>query len=261
MPVKSRALLANRENRQAAGEADTDADLPGNAGMAEQQPGIPKFTGLKLEPEPVSYAVAKFDLTLDLRETGDRIVGGLRFATALFSRGTIERHAGYLRQALEAMVADSRQAVAGIDLLSPEERMLLTSWNATEAPYPEHRCIHQLFEEQARKSPEATAIVHEEQSLSYFELNQLSNRLAHQLIALGLKPDDCVAICAKRSLNMVVGMLAILKAGGAYVPLHPSYPSMRLMQNSGGCVAKDRAHRFLWTKSFGCESAGTADDG
>ncbi|HEU5413925.1 MAG TPA: amino acid adenylation domain-containing protein, partial [Candidatus Angelobacter sp.] len=191
---------------------------------------IPNFTGLKLEPEPVSYVVAKFDLMLDLRETDGRIVGGLRYATALFSRGTIERHAGYLRQALEAMVADSRQAVAGIDLLSPEERTLLTSWNATEAPYPEHRCIHQLFEEQARKSPDATAVVHEEHSLSYFELNQLSNRLAHQLIALGLKPDDCVAICAKRSLNMVVGMLAILKAGGAYVPLDPSYPSMRLMQ-------------------------------
>jgi non-ribosomal peptide synthetase component F len=66
--------------------------------------------------------------------------------------------------------------------------MLLTFWNATEAPHPEHRCIHQLFEEQACKSPEATAIVHEEQSLSYFELNQLSNRLAHQLIALGLNP-------------------------------------------------------------------------
>ncbi len=212
---------------------------------------IPKFTGLKLEPEPVSYAVAKFDLTLDLRETGDRIVGGLRYATALFSRGTIERHAGYLRQALEAMVADSRQAVAGIDLLSPEERMLLTSWNATEAPYPEHRCIHQLFEEQAQKSPEATAIVHEERSLSYFELNQQANRLAHQLIDLGLKPDHCVPICVKRSLNMVIGMLAILKAGGAYVPLDPSYPSMRLMQ-----ILADASPKILLTDFSGRRALG-----
>lgn len=212
---------------------------------------IPKFTGLKLQPEPVSYAVAKFDLTLDLRETGDQIAGGLRFATALFSRGTIERHAGYLRRALEAMVADSQQAVTGIDLLSPEERRLLTSWNATQAPYPEHRCIHQLFEEQARKSPEATAVVHEEQSLSYFELNQLSNRLAHQLVALGLKPGDCVAICVKRSLNMVVGMLAILKAGGAYVPLDPSYPSMRLLQILADASPKIVLSDFSGRKSLG----------
>jgi amino acid adenylation domain-containing protein len=212
---------------------------------------IPKFIGLELEPEPVSYAVAKFDLTLDLRETGDRIAGGLRYATALFSRGTIERHAGYLRQALEAMVADSRQAVAGIDLLSPEERTLLTSWNATEAPYPEHRCIHQLFEEQAQKSPEATAVVHEEHSLSYFELNQQANRLAHQLIALGLKPDDCVPICVKRSLNMVIGMLAILKAGGAYVPLDPSYPSIRLMQILADASPKILLSDFSGRKALG----------
>jgi len=218
---------------------------------------IPEFTGLKLEPEPVSYAVAKFDLTLDLRETGDQITGGLRFATALFRRGTIERHAGYLRRALEAMVADSQQAVTQIDLLSPEERRLLTSWNATEAPYPEHRCIHQLFEEQARKSPEATAVVHEKQSLSYFELNQLSNRLAHQLIGLGLKPGDCVAICVKRSLSMVVGMLAILKAGGAYVPLDPSYPSLRLLQiledASPGIVLSD----FSGRKALGAKALGS----
>ena len=215
---------------------------------------IPKFTDLKLEPEPVSYAVAKFDLTLDLRESGDRIVGGLRFATALFSRGTIERHAGYLRRALEAMAADSRQEVAGIDLLSPEERMLLTSWNATEAPYPEHRCIHQLFEEQARKSPEATAVVHEDHSLSYFELNQQANRLAHQLIALGLKPDDCVPICVKRSLNMVVGMLAILKAGGAYVPLDPSYPSMRLTQILADASPKILLSDFSGRKALGAKT-------
>ena len=212
---------------------------------------IPKFTGLKLEPEPGSYTVAKFDLMLDLRETGDWIVGGLRYATAIFNRGTIERHAGYLRQALAAMVADSRQAVTEIDLLSPEEHRLLKSWNATEAPYPEHRCIHQLFEEQVRKSPDATAIVHEGRSLSYFELNQLSNRLAHQLIALGLKPDGCVAICAKRSLNMVVGMLAILKAGGAYVPLDPSYPSMRLMQILADASPKIVLSDFSGRKALG----------
>lgn len=214
--------------------------------------GAPDFAGLKLAFSPVFYAVAKFDLALDLRESGDRIVGGLRYPTALFDRGTIERHAGYLHQALVAMTSDSQQAVAGIDLLSPEERiLLLETWNATETAYPEHLCIHQLFEEQARKTPRATALVHGEQSLTYVELNQRANRLAHHLITLGVMPDDRVAICVERSLDLVVGLMAILKAGGAYVPLDPAYPSQRLMQ-----ILADAAPRMALTDSTGREALG-----
>jgi amino acid adenylation domain-containing protein len=212
----------------------------------------PDFAGLNLAFVPVFYAVAKFDLALDLRESGDRIVGGLRYPTALFDRGTIERHAGYLRQVLAAMVADSQQAVAGIDLLLPQERtMLLETWNATEAPYPEHLCIHQLFEEQVRKTPRATAVVHESQSLTYVELNQSANRLAHYLITLGVMPDDRVAICVERNLGLVVGLMAILKAGGAYVPLDPAYPSQRLTQ-----ILADAAPRIVLIDSTGREALG-----
>lgn len=213
--------------------------------------GAPDFTGLRLVPEPISYGAAKFDLGLDLREAGDRIVGGLSYATALFDRGTIERHAGYLLQVLVAMAADSQQEVAGIDLLSPEERMLvLKTWNATEAPYPEHLCIHQLFEEQARKTPQATAVVHGGQSLTYFELNRQANRLAHHLITLGVIPDDRVAICMVRSVDLVVGLMAILKAGGAYVPLDPVYPAERLKYMLDDAAPKvlltqDRLKRLL----------------
>ncbi|WP_304626242.1 amino acid adenylation domain-containing protein, partial [Rhodanobacter sp. DHG33] len=108
--------------------------------------------------------------------------------------------------------------------------MLLETWNQTDAPYPDQLCIHQLFEQQVQQHPEATALVFEDQSLSYIELNTQANRLAHHLINLGVRPDDRVAICVERSLAMVVGLLAILKAGGAYVPLDPAYPSERLTQ-------------------------------
>lgn len=189
----------------------------------------PDFGDLKSAFEPVSSTMARFDLALDLREDGDRIVGGLRYPTALFDRATIERHAGYLRTALEAMVADSRQAASAIDLLSPAERaLLLETWNAVESPHPEHLCIHQLFEEQVRLNPQATAIVCEEQSLTYFELNRRANRLARHLIRLGVRPDGRVALCMERSPEMMVGILAVLKAGGAYVPLDPAYPVERL---------------------------------
>jgi amino acid adenylation domain-containing protein len=214
--------------------------------------GAPAFAGLNLAFSPVSYAVAKFDLALDLRESGDRIVGGLRYPTALFDRSTIERYGGYLRKALAAMVSDAQQAVTGIDLLSAEERvLLLEAWNSTEAAYPEDLCIHQLFEEQARKTPRATAVVHDRLSLTYLELNQRANRLAHHLIALGVMPDDRVAICMERSLGLVVGLMAILKAGGAYLPLDPAYPSQRLIQ-----ILADASPRIALTDSVGREALG-----
>ena len=101
-------------------------------------------------------------------------------------------------------------------------------WNATQVEYPQDRCIHELFEAQVERSPYATAVVYEDSAVSYGELNERANRLAHHLVKLGVKPDSRVAICVERSVEMVVGLLAILKAGGAYVPLDPSYPAERL---------------------------------
>ncbi|WP_198328391.1 non-ribosomal peptide synthetase [Methylovulum psychrotolerans] len=109
-----------------------------------------------------------------------------------------------------------------------ERRLVLEGFNATEADYPAHLCVHQLFERQAAQTPKAVALVFEGHSLSYAELNRLANRLANRLLALGMRPDERVGICAERSLEMVVGLLAILKAGGAYLPLDPAYPDGRL---------------------------------
>ncbi|MCF7697672.1 AMP-binding protein, partial [Mycetohabitans sp. B2] len=184
---------------------------------------------VEVTPADWAYDVVKFDLDLHLYESGEEMVGALGYATALFDRATIERHIGYLQTTLQAMAADASHPVTRVELLSPAERtLLLQTWNATQRDYPAHQCIHQLFEAQVARTPEATALVYEDQTLSYAELNARANRLAHQLIELGVVPDARVAICVQRSPALVVGLLAILKAGGAYVPLDPTYPSERL---------------------------------
>src|SRR5262249_17387743 len=109
-----------------------------------------------------------------------------------------------------------------------EDIAQLEQWNATERPYPQDRCIHELFEEQVERRPDALALAHEEQQLSYAQLNSRANRLGRYLRSQGVGPDVRVAICLERSVEMVVGLLAVLKAGGAYLPLDPSYPPERL---------------------------------
>src|SRR3712207_466744 len=109
-----------------------------------------------------------------------------------------------------------------------ERHQLLFEWNETHTEYPTDACIHELFEEQARRTPDAVAVVFEEEQLSYRELNRRSNQLAHYLRKLGVGPEVLVGVCMERSLEMVVGLLGILKAGGAYVPLDPAYPKERL---------------------------------
>ncbi|TPG62840.1 AMP-binding protein, partial [Pseudomonas arsenicoxydans] len=130
---------------------------------------------------------------------------------------------------LDAVVSDPQRPILTVPILPDAERQqLLVDFNATQADFPQEALIHELFEDQAQRHPDATALVFESQSLSYGELNRRANRLAHHLIALGVRPDDRVAICVERSLEMVVGLLAILKAGGAYLPLDPAYPDERL---------------------------------
>jgi len=143
------------------------------------------------------------------------------------------RIAAYVGQAIEALVKALRhspqQALAALDILPPvERRQVLTGFNDTALPYPQDILIHQLFEAQVARTPDAIALSFEDEHLSYTELNARANRLAHHLRALGVVPDARVAVCLERSIAMVVGLFAVLKAGGAYVPLDPSYPQERL---------------------------------
>src|SRR5215470_14257095 len=191
--------------------------------------GVLALPRLALSALESGHAAAKFDLTLSLGETGNEIGGSLVYATALFDGETVERWLGYWMRVLEAMAADGTQAVERVPLLGEaERRRVVVEWNATAAEYPADKCIHELFEAQAARTPDAVAVMHDDRDLTYAELNARANRLAHHLRGLEMKPDDRVAICVERSIEMMVGLLAILKAGGAYVPLDPAYPRERL---------------------------------
>ncbi|HEX8244848.1 MAG TPA: condensation domain-containing protein, partial [Longimicrobium sp.] len=204
-------------------------------------PGLaPAPLGAQPRPEAEARVTAKFDLSLALSEWGGRIGGSVEYATALFERATVERFVGYLRRALEAMVADERQPVERLPLLpEAERRLVLEEFNDTRVEYPRETLLHELFEAQVERTPGAVAVVHEDRSLTYAELNARANRLAHHLRSLGVGPDARVALSVERGLEMVVGVLGVLKAGGAYVPLDPAYPEdrLRLMLEDSGPVA------------------------
>ncbi|KGV20324.1 non-ribosomal peptide synthetase [Burkholderia pseudomallei] len=186
--------------------------------------------GLTIRAVETPLQTAQFELTLSLQEAGDDIVGHLNYASALFDESTVRRYVTYWRRLLEGMTAGAAdQTIVGLPLLNEAERkQVVYAWNATERDYPIEQCIHQLFEAQVDRKPEAIALTFEGQRLSYAELNARANRLAHYLQARGVGPDRLVALCAERGIEMVVGLLAILKAGGAYVPLDPSHPPERL---------------------------------
>ncbi|WP_375167854.1 amino acid adenylation domain-containing protein [Bradyrhizobium sp. CCGB01] len=193
--------------------------------------GALELPGLKAEVADIPLQQVKFDLELGLGELDGRIVGSLNYATALFDETTIRRHRDYLLVLLRAMVADADQAVERIDIVGAEERnRVLDTWNETAAPVPSERCIHELFAEQMRRTPEAVALVHEGVCLNYGDLDARASRLARRMMALGVVPDQPVAICLPRGIAMVVSLLAVLKAGGAYLPLDPAYPAERLRQ-------------------------------
>jgi amino acid adenylation domain-containing protein/non-ribosomal peptide synthase protein (TIGR01720 family) len=162
-----------------------------------------------------------------------------------FDAETIARMGGHLLTLLEGMVATESQKLKDLPLLTSAERhQLLVEWNNTTKEYPQNKCIHQLFEEQVERSPDAIAVVFEGEQLTYQQLNARANRIAHYLKSLGVEPEVLVGICVERSLYMVVGLLGILKAGGAYVPLDPSYPQDRLRY-----MLEDAGVQVLLTKA------------
>jgi amino acid adenylation domain-containing protein len=207
--------------------------------------GVLELPELQLEPVERALDSTPFDLSLSLRMQGERLEGALGYVSALFDRETVARWAGYYERLLEAMVGDATAAIDTLSMLSDaDRRRLLVDFNATQLAYPKEKLIHELFEQQAAAQPDAVAVVFADHSLTYGELNARANQLAHELIALGVRPDDRVAICVERSLEMVVGLLAILKAGGAYLPLDPAYPNERLRY-----LLQDGAPKALLTQT------------
>ncbi|MBY8610300.1 amino acid adenylation domain-containing protein, partial [Burkholderia arboris] len=147
----------------------------------------------------------------------------------LYDHASVLAHRKRLLHFIEAALVNPEQPIGQIDLLDADERhVLLHAWNATAAAYPEHQCIHELVEARARQTPEAVALVADHEQLSYAALNARANRLAHYLVERGVGPDTPVAVCAERSIAMVVALLAVFKAGGAYLPIDPAYSGTRL---------------------------------
>ena len=190
---------------------------------------LPQAAGLSIERVDVLPATSLFDLSLYLRERDGKFIGFFEYNTDLFEPSTIERMIGHFETLLEGIVADPEQPISTLPILTEAERhQVLVEWNNTETEYPKDVCIHELFEAQAARTPEAIALEFEGKQLTYGELNRRANQLAHYLRRLGIGPEKLVGICIERSIEMVIGLLGILKAGGAYVPLDPSYPRERL---------------------------------
>ncbi|WP_038345117.1 non-ribosomal peptide synthetase, partial [Acinetobacter sp. A47] len=190
-----------------------------------------------------------YPITVSLEDDGQSL--GI-ITTAITTLGP-KRICAYMEQALESLVtaleSSPSQPVRELTVLPEEERSrVLYEWNDTSAAYPQDKCLHELFEAQAERTPEAVAVVIEGEQLSYAELNAEANRLAHYLRAQGVGPDERVALCAERSIAMVVALLGIMKAGGAYVPLDPGYPVERLAY-----IMEDASPRLLLADATGID--------
>ncbi|MCB8765706.1 amino acid adenylation domain-containing protein [Planktothrix agardhii 1029] len=190
--------------------------------------------GLKISPLSLDNVNAKFDFALQMweinTEKGNSLQGFWQYNIDLFDQDRIARMSGHFQTLLEAIVANPQEPIGTLSLLTERERhQLLVEWNDTDTAYPDKKCIHQLFEEQVERTPDAVAVVFENESLTYGELNNRANQLAHYLCQnYQIKPDTLVGICVERSLEMIIGILGILKAGAAYLPLDPEYPQERL---------------------------------
>ena len=173
--------------------------------------------------------IAKFDLTVLVEDTEQGLTGAIEYNTDLFRADTITRMLEHFRTLLTSIAANPDKRLSELQVLTDgEQHQLLVEWNDTKTEFLRDKCVHQLFEAQVERTPDAVAVVYKDEQLTYRELNSRANQLARYLQKLGVGPEVLVGICVERSLEMVVGLLGILKASGAYVPLDPAYPQERV---------------------------------
>lgn len=209
--------------------------------LQNSTPQLPKLPHIKISRVSADnktllladYESAKFDLTFYLQESSECINGLIEYNSDLFEASTIKRITKHFEVLLTGIAENPHQSIYKLPLLTPKElKTILIDWNDTDTDYPRDKTVHQLFEEQVKKTPDNIAVIFEDQQLTYRELNQKANQLAHYLRKQGVKPETLVAICIERSLEMIIGILGIIKAGGAYVPIDPSYPPYRVKELS-----------------------------
>jgi amino acid adenylation domain-containing protein/non-ribosomal peptide synthase protein (TIGR01720 family) len=232
-----------------------------------------KMAGLELSTLETEWNYTKFDLHLFMSEGPEGLHTSFVYSTDLFKADTIRRMLGHLGQLLEHVCASPDQAITSLPMLTEQEMGQLARWNRASALDAPPTCFHSLFEHQAVATPDATALVFEEQSLTYRQLNERANQLAWHLRSLGVGPDSVVGLYLERSLELMVGLLAILKAGGAYLPMDPGLPQERLsfmmsdmrlgvlltQESLRASLPETEAHVFCldtqWQQLSGCSTA------
>src|SRR6266536_3814225 len=221
-----------------AGSAETEALVLPFAFAYHDLGGQRTFGDVTFSLERVRVISERFKLWLCVVRRETELELEFHYDASRLERGPVERIAGYYQNLLTAAVANPATPVSRLPLLAePERQQLLVEWNQTAAGYPESSCLHELFEQQAGRTPERMAVRCGEQTLTYRELNEQANQLAHYLRQQGVGPDRPVGLCLERSAKTMVAVLAILKAGGAYVPLNPDNPPARLQQQLEGAAA------------------------
>lgn len=189
----------------------------------------PELANISASHLDVGTETAKFDLILSITDTPQGLQTGFEYNADLFEDSTIGRMLEHLRTLLEAIALSPEQRISDLPLLpTSERRLLLEQWNEARSDYPQNKTIHQLFTEQASRTPDAVAVVDGQSQITYGELEQRANQLAHHLLSFGVLPDKGIGLYLDRSIDCIAALLAILKAGGAYVPLDRSYPRERL---------------------------------
>ena len=194
----------------------------------------------KLRLFNINNATSKLDLLFSLQESDGELCGSLEYCTDIFEQQSIVQMIEHYLMLLEGIARNPLQSITTLQLLTgSERRLLLSEWTRTEAEYLKTTCVHELFEQQVQRTPDAAAVEHQGVVLSYAELNARANQLGHYLRNLHVRPESPVGICMERGLDMIVGMIGVLKSGGAYVPMDPNYPAERLiytLENSGAPV-------------------------
>ena len=188
-----------------------------------------QMAGLKVELEQVTSDLAKFELTLVLKENAHGLLAQVEYNRDLFDEASMARLLSHFEVLLRGIVQDSEQPISQLPLLTPQEqRQLLVEWNNNTTNYPRDLCVDQWFEMQAARRPGAVALRFDDRTISYGELNARANQLARHLARFNIGPDALIGVCLERSIDLVIAFLAVLKAGAAYVPLDPDYPKDRL---------------------------------
>lgn len=188
-----------------------------------------EFGGLRLESYFFPQEEGQFELSLQALDAGEMLTLTLRYQTDLFQRETVERLLSSFKTLLQRIIVEPNAAIGRLEILPEEERRrILVDWNQTKAVYPRDVLLHQPFEDQAVRTPDAVAVEFEDQTLTYAQLNARANQMAHYLIGTGIQPGTMVGICMERSLEMVIAIYGTLKAGAAYVPIEPTYPANRI---------------------------------